>query len=70
MEGVEECGRGRGVWEGGGVWEGRGMWWEGWKNVVGRVSCVVGGENVRGRGCFWEGVRCVGGEGWMWVVGG
>ena len=46
------------------------MWWEEWKNVVGRVSCVVGGENVRGRGCFWEGVRCVGGEGWMWVVGG
>ena len=54
--GVEECGRGGGVWEGGGLWEGwrcvggmevcgrgGGMWWEGWRNVVGRVSCVVGG---------------------------
>ena len=25
---------------------GAGDVWEGWRSVVGRVSCVVGGENV------------------------
>ena len=52
MGGVEECG-GRGG----------GMWWEGWRNVVGRVSCVVGGF-VLGRCevCRWGGVDVGGGR--------
>ena len=70
VRGVEVCGRGKVCGgRGGGVWEGwssvrnEGVWWEGWR-------CVGG--------VWWEGWRCVvrgvevsvGGEGWMWVVGG
>ena len=42
LEGVEVWGV---WWEGMEVCGGAGDVWEGW-SVVGRVSCVVGGENV------------------------
>ena len=47
------------------------MWWERWR-------VWEGWSSVRNEGVRWEGWRCVvrgvevsvGGEGWMWVVGG
>ena len=50
---------------GGGV--GRGG--EGWRGVGGMEECG-GRGGVCAKGGVLEGVRCVGGEEWMWVVGG